>query len=281
MSFFNNVKNKVAEDELRDIKLTLDEIRADIRKMMVAPGRWTEESRASNEKVLNILINQLKEDADSGLEKGMVRKCGKREACKSVFTDLLQRSTDLVRMDKVSEEQVRKYRSELERKRAEASRSQCVKCFGEVSDLLDKNIRIVRSMDLYHTDEEIWNEVRRIQEDRVIKEVLEPIASKQRLKILKMLSEQSRSFTYLSAHSGLRGGNLLFHLQRLIDAGMIVQHYERGDYLLTEKGYTVLKGVVEMLIVLNEVQEDDGSSDTTARSKEGTPLKGGGSSSPA
>ena len=183
----------------------------------------------------------------------MVRKCGMREACKAVFTDLLQRSTVMVGMDRVSEEQVRSYRSEVERKRAEAPKSQCVKCYGEVSDLLDKNIRIIRSMRLYHTDDEVRREVGRMQEDHTMREFLEPVSNKQRLKILKMLSEQSRSFSYISDQSGLRGGNLLFHLQRLIDAGMIVQHHERGDYLLTEKGYTILKGVVEITLALKGI----------------------------
>lgn len=247
------MKSKNADEELRDIKTELDEIRADIKKIIMSPGIASSGSSASNEKVLSILINQLSEDIDTGLENGMVRKCGMREACKAVFTDLLQRSTVMVGMDRVSEEQVRSYRSEVERKRAEAPKSQCVKCYGEVSDLLDKNIRIIRSMRLYHTDDEVRREVGRMQEDHTMREFLEPVSNKQRLKILKMLSEQSRSFSYISDQSGLRGGNLLFHLQRLIDAGMIVQHHERGDYLLTEKGYTILKGVVEITLALKGI----------------------------
>lgn len=253
------MKNTVTDGELQDIRAMLEEIRADIRKMIAAPSLCKIGSKTSDEKVLNVLINQLTEDIDTGLEKCMVRKCGMRETCKSVFTDLLQKSAHLVGSDKVSEEQIRKYHSELERRRAGASKSQCVICFGEVSDLLDKHIRIVRSMNLYHTNDEIRTEVSRIQEDYTVKKILEPVSNKQRLRILKMLSEQSRSFSYLSEHSGLRGGNLLFHLQRLIDANMIIQHHERGDYLLTEKGYTVLKGVVEIMMALNEISTNDES----------------------
>jgi DNA-binding HxlR family transcriptional regulator len=251
------VKSRKSDEELRNIKVELDEIRADIKKMIASSGRTNVEATAANERALNILINQLTEDIDTGLEKGMVRKCGMRETCKAVFTDLLHRSTNMVGMNKVSEEMVRCYRSELEKKRAEAPKNQCVKCYGEVSDLLDKNIRVIRSMRLYHTDDEVRKEVSRIQEENAMREFLEPVSNKQRLKILKMLSEQSRSFSYISEQSGLRGGNLLFHLQRLIDAEMVVQHHERGDYLLTEKGYTILKGVVEITMVLKEMQEGD------------------------
>ena len=265
------MKNTVTDDELQDIKAVLEEIRANIREMMAAPSLCKMGSKTSDEKVLNVLINQLMEDVDTGLEKSMVRKCGMRETCKSVFTDLLQKSAHLVGTDKVSEEQIRKYRSELERRRAESSKSQCVKCFGEVSDLLDKHIRIVRSMKLYHTNEEIRTEVGRIQEDSAVKKILEPVSNKQRLRILKMLSEQSRSFSYLSEHSGLRGGNLLFHLQRLIDANMIIQHHERGDYLLTEKGYTVLKGVVEIMMALNEISMNDESAAQMTKGRNSVP----------
>ena len=73
-------------------------------------------------------------------------------------------------------------------------------------------------------------------------------------------------------HSGLRGGNLLFHLQRLIDSGMIVRaRHERGDYLLTEKGYAVLKGVVGIMMTLNEMKGNDGSAVTMTKNKEAIP----------
>jgi hypothetical protein len=34
---------------------------------------------------------------------------------------------------------------------------------------------------------------------------------------------------------------------------MIIQHYERGDYLLTEKGYKVLKTITDLVMSMGEV----------------------------
>jgi len=44
---------------------------------------------------------------------------------------------------------------------------------------------------------------------------------------------------------------LLFHLQKLLDCGMILQRNERGDYMITEKGYKALRGLAETYIGLN------------------------------
>ncbi len=54
-------------------------------------------------------------------------------------------------------------------------------------------------------------------------------------------------FNEFSELTGLRGGNLLFHLQKLLDGGMILQRHERGDYMITEKGFRVLKGIADIL----------------------------------
>ena len=88
--------------------------------------------------------------------------------------------------------------------------------------------------------------VAELPEEPLVQEVLEPIANKHRLQILKSVSQGSRTFSALSEITELRGGNLLFHVQRLIEAGMIVQRRGRGDYMITEKGFKVLKGVSDV-----------------------------------
>jgi len=81
----------------------------------------------------------------------------------------------------------------------------------------------------------------------IVKEILDPISNIQRLQILKAVFEGTKTFTEFSELTGLRGGNLLFHLQKLLDGGMILQRHERGDYMITEKGYGVLKGIADLL----------------------------------
>ncbi len=77
--------------------------------------------------------------------------------------------------------------------------------------------------------------------EAVVREILEPLDSKQRLQILKSLAIETKSFSSLSGLTG-RGGNLLFHLEKLLRSGMILQRHERGDYMITEKGVPGVSG---------------------------------------
>lgn len=195
---------------------------------------------------VDVLVNQLMDDNHVGLEKGMVRRCEMRDTCKSLFTEFLQRSASMVGSEQVSEEVVSKYRSELERLRASGTRPQCVRCFGEVEGLFERHIRLARSLRVYRSDEDVRSGVSELSEQKVVEELLEPLANPQRLQILKALSARTASFTTLSQLTRLRGGNLLFHLQKLQASGMIIQGRERGDYSITEEGFRLLRGISEL-----------------------------------
>ena len=82
-----------------------------------------------------------------------------------------------------------------------------------------------------------------IPEETAVKDLLEPVANILRFQILKSLSAQTRTFSDLSSMTGLRGGNLLFHIKKLTDSGMILQRHERGDYVITDKGFKTLNAV--------------------------------------
>lgn len=85
----------------------------------------------------------------------------------------------------------------------------------------------------------------------VVKDLLEPLASVQRFQILKALTVQTRTFSDISQLTGLRGGNLLFHIKKLNDASMILQRHERGDYIITDKGYKALTAISELFQTLH------------------------------
>jgi len=77
-------------------------------------------------------------------------------------------------------------------------------------------------------------------------EILEPVSNNHRLEILKAVSFEMKSFSAFSELTSLRGGNLLFHLQKLLDNGLILQMHERGDYMITDKGLKILQGLQEI-----------------------------------
>ncbi len=106
-------------------------------------------------------------------------------------------------------------------------------------------------MRIYETKDEKKQESHDLPVEAVVKEILEPLNSKQRLQILKGLASETRSFSSLSELTGLRGGNLLFHLEKLLGSGMILQQHERGYYMITEKGYRALLGIAEVYSKMN------------------------------
>jgi len=62
---------------------------------------------------------------------------------------------------------------------------------------------------------------------------------------------QTRTFSDISKMTSLRGGNLLFHIRKLTDAGLILQRHERGDYIITDKGYKTMAAVSQLYLDLN------------------------------
>ena len=92
-----------------------------------------------------------------------------------------------------------------------------------------------------------------IADESVVKELLEPLANIQRFQILKSLTIQTRTFSEITQMTGLRGGNLLFHIKKLTESGMILQRHERGDYIITDKGYKTIIAISELHQHLNPI----------------------------
>jgi DNA-binding transcriptional ArsR family regulator len=190
---------------------------------------------------LNIMVSHLVEDVDIDLDRSMVSPCDCRSPCKEVFTDFLQRSAKLVGQEKVEEKKLIEMRKELDTIRSKAPYKKCSQCFEEVYAMFDRHVRLIRSQNTFVSDANLRNLIKRMDEEKIVREVIDPLANPQRLEIMKSLMDQPQSYSWLSHQTGLKGGNLLFHLQKLTSASMIVQSHERGDYSLTEKGDKVLK----------------------------------------
>jgi DNA-binding transcriptional ArsR family regulator len=134
----------------------------------------------------------------------------------------------------------------MEQMRAKAPYEQCRNCFSEATRLFDKQIDLMRSLRVYQDKDASKDALKDLPEERAVSEILEPLSNKQRLQMLKALSIETKTFSALSGLTGLRGGNLLFHLQKLQESGMIIQRHERGDYMITEKGFAALLAIVEL-----------------------------------
>ncbi|KAF5086836.1 winged helix-turn-helix domain-containing protein [Methanobacterium aggregans] len=245
--------------EITELKSKLDLMHRDIKRMMENSNKEYLDLMLKNLKkdFLNCITAHISEDIENSLERGMVEKCQMRETCKSKFTELLERNADLIKQDKVPETQVTESKGELNNLRAEAPFNKCDVCFLEVTDVFEKQLKLMRSLHIYNGPEEIKMDISDISEDILVRDVFEPLSNRQRLQIMKAVAVETKTFTSLSQLTGLRGGNLIFHIQKLLDSNMIIQRHERGDYMITEKGYKILKTVSQIGCMFEDAPEPE------------------------
>lgn len=239
--------------EISEIRSELREMHADLKRFVERSNREQMESILADfrKSFSEVLIRHLEGEAEEGLEENMVEGCEMKETCKARFSGLLKEGAGLIAEDAAEEETIGDLRSRLSDFRSKAPYDQCERCFSEASKLQEKQIKLLRSMRIYETKDEKMQESQDLPVEAVVKEILEPLNSRQRLQILKSLASETKSFSSLSELTGLRGGNLLFHIEKLLGSGMILQRHERGDYMITEKGYRALLGISEIYSKLN------------------------------
>ncbi|HEY9246551.1 MAG TPA: winged helix-turn-helix domain-containing protein [Candidatus Methanoperedens sp.] len=247
------MNNKRENSEILEIKEMLREIHTDMKRFMEKSSQQHLEYVLSGSRAnfANAVIGHVRDEIDSGLESNMVRKCEMRETCKTNFTGFLKKNASLINHEKVDEDVILKNQSDLNNMRSNAPSRQCEKCFSHVQMLFGKQVDLMRSMQIYDTDAEKKRGISELPDELIVNDILEPLSNRQRLQILKAIAIETKTFSALSGLTGLRGGNLLFHLQKLVDSGMALQRHERGDYMITDKGFKVLRGIGDMYSVLN------------------------------
>lgn len=231
--------------EIRAISAQLSDLRNDLRRFAEHSNREHLESllRERYDEYADVMITHLRQDTEKRLERGMTPHCQMHETCKALFSDLLNGNAAHLKEPRVSEATLEKSRASLQTMQEKAPYPKCATCFTEVNGLLDNQLAIMQSLEIYEHKEPERDLLATLPVDDVIKSVAEPLANKHRLLILKALAGATQTFSSLSQLTKLRGGNLLFHLSKLTESGLILQRSERGDYMITAKGYDILKGV--------------------------------------
>jgi DNA-binding transcriptional ArsR family regulator len=241
------------QSDIAAIKSQLSDINENLEKFIERSNQQHLESilDGCRNNFSEVIIGYATGEIERGLEKKMVKGCHMRDACKSIFSRLLKRNIEQIKDEKVPEESINKARSKMNELRDKAQYDQCGSCFSEASRIFDKQIDTMRSLKIYREESELKDAISTLPVEHIVEEMLEPLSNRQRMQIMKALSVETKTFSALSSLTGLRGGNLLFHLQKLMDSGMILQRNERGDYMITEKGHKTLRGIFETYLNLD------------------------------
>jgi len=199
----------------------------------------------------DLFTNHQVDTAKTDLSAHMVSNCKMREKCFELFMDFLQNTALHIKDGQVSDEIIKSYREQMKVMRKKGPYDKCDTCFSEVHRLFEKQVDLMQSLGIYTKEGENRDIIEEISDDTVVKDLLEPVANIQRFQILKALTIQTRTFSDISQLTGLRGGNLLFHIKKLTDTGMILQRHERGDYIITDKGFKTITAISHLRQLLN------------------------------
>ena len=247
------------ESEFSEIKSKLFDIHNDMRSFIEQANQQHLETVLQHLKKdhSNTIANHLAEEVRTGLSKNMVRKCERREECTSIFTELLDKNTDMIRKNRISEKSIDSNRQKLEEVKSILPYKKCSTCYSELTDLFSKQVNLMHSMNIYDENREHGKDMNSLPIQAVVDDILEPVCHQKRMEILRAVYTETRTFSSLSEITGLRGGNLLFHLQKLSDSGLIMQRHERGDYMITARGFRIMEGISKIYdsLNLNDVDE--------------------------
>lgn len=255
----NNGKNdlqRINEDHeyynketIFEIKYMIKNIHKDLRNMI----------EKSNEEYLNLMYSNLKNEfinsmngymidkIDPELEQRMISPCDMREQCKNIFKQYLKKHTSSLNPNNISNEKIAKNRDELEKIKKNKQKNECDICFNEVSIIFENHVNLIKSLEIYNNQkEEDEEKISDIDEKKLVKTILNPISHEKRLKILKSIALEPQSFSNLSNLTNLKGGNLIFHINKLQKNDLIFQKQEHKEYMLTTKGFQVIKTLLNM-----------------------------------
>jgi len=240
--------------EMRELKTEISGLRTDLKRFIERANQQHVEGVLGDLKknYAGLFTDHQVDSAKADLSAHMVGDCKMREKCYAVFMDFLQSTAQHIKDGQVSDEIIQSYREQMKAMQSKGPFNRCDTCFTEVHRLFEKQVDLMQSLGIYKKSGDNTGEPV-VADDSVVKDILEPVANIQRFQILKSLMAQTRTFSDISQMTGLRGGNLLFHIKKLSDSGLILQRHERGDYIITDKGFKTITAISQLHQVLNPV----------------------------
>jgi predicted transcriptional regulator len=239
--------------EIRELKTEITGLRTDLKRFIEKANQQHVDAvlRDVKKEYAGVFADHQVSVAKSDLSARMIEDCGMRESCFALFMEFLDNSARHIRDGEVTDELIQSYRKQMKTLRKKGPYDHCDTCFSEVGRLFEKQVELMKTLGIYRKSPGTADTVTEIADESVVKDLLEPVANAQRFQIVKALATGTRTFSDISQLTGLRGGNLLFHIRKLTDSGMILQRHDRGDYIITDKGFKTMTAISELHRLLN------------------------------
>lgn len=239
--------------EVRALKDEIAGLRSDLRRFIERANQQHVDTAITDLKTnySELFADHETTAARTDLSTRMVKDCAMRDACFTLFMEFLHNVARHIKDGSVSDEVISSYRDQMKVLRKKGPYSKCDTCFSEVHRLFEKQVDLMQSLGIYQKSGGDDASSKHVPDETAVRDLLDPVANIQRFQMLKALMIQTRTFSDLSHMTGLRGGNLLFHIKKLVDAGMILQRHERGDYIITDKGFKTMTAIASLHRLLN------------------------------
>jgi len=234
--------------EIRELKAEISGLRTDLQRFVERANQQHVDAVLGGirKEYAGAFANQQICSAKADLSLRMVDGCPMNTACYGAFMEFLENSAGNIAEGTVTEELLRSYREKMTALKKRAKKEECTTCFNELGRLFENQVGLMQTLGICKKENGTVEDIANMPDETIVKDLLEPVASPQRFQIIRSLATGTRTFSDISQLTSLRGGNLLFHIRKLTDAGMILQRHERGDYIITDKGFKTLTAISEL-----------------------------------
>ena len=234
-----------------ELKMEIKCLRADMNRVeetvLKERLRAVEDTLSQNH--LLVYACQRSQSLNQDIAMLLKEDCQTKDKCIEHYKSILDENTKVIKQSgpKVALADLDVRITETELMVEKTKGQQCGNCFSNFDKKLKREKRAYQEIVLVkdiNNDAKVHNQTLDIP--YLLQSLFEPLGNDSRLKILASLYEGKKSFSELSKIVDLKAGHLTFHLKKLVNAKLIAQEASKGDYIITQKGLTLIN---DMLIL--------------------------------
>lgn len=232
--------------DLKELREEVNQLRHDVNRISqtILDQRIESVENVLTSKHLKIYTNQVSEIMGDSIVRCVNSECNKKNECITKFNDEIKSIYESVETQNI-DDAFKNIKARLDRIQEfidESGSKPCAVCYSNLRNIMVDQDRNLKQIVSYKPQAES----REIQVDLLIETVLKPLSHPARLRILVALGRGSAGFSELSEVTDMRGGHLLFHLEQLVNSGLVAQSGRKGEYIITELGLDSLQKIGEI-----------------------------------
>src|SRR5208282_3887943 len=232
---------------LRELKQEVGGLKAELGRIegVILKERLSAVEEALSQNRLLQYADLLNEEASEDIDRLLNSDCEKRAKCHEHFKEQLAENLLIVksRGSKEALADLDAKISQIGNQAEKAKGTQCESCQTKFQKKLKREKRAFQTIVLVEKTNDDNRNQEVIDVPFIVENLLEPLASPVRLKLLISLYEGKKNFSKLSQIMELKGGHLIFHVKKLLDAKLIAQEDNKGDYIITPKGVEAIRKI--------------------------------------